>query len=104
MNLLTWLTAQAAGLGLETDMSPRQTGRVENDDSPNASLTVAAYGVPTHPANEAYAKCIADALMKTIGMSLSSITTSENFVWAAIQIADYFSDYFGDQFETLATI
>ena len=103
MNLLTWLTAQAAGLGLETDMSPKQAGSVDDDVSPNASLTVAPYGVPTHPANEAYAKCMAAVLMKTIGMNLSSITNSENFAWAAIQIADYFSDDFGDQFETPAT-
>jgi hypothetical protein len=36
MNLLTWLTAQAAGLGLETDMSPKQTGSVDDDAGPNA--------------------------------------------------------------------
>ena len=79
MNLLTWLTAQAAGLGLETDMSPKQAGGIVIDAGPNTSLTMAPYGVPSHPANEAYAKCMADALMKTIGMNLSSFTTSENF-------------------------
>jgi hypothetical protein len=83
MNLLTWLTAQAAGLGLETD--------------PNADPTVAPYGVPPHPANEAYAKCMAAVLMKTIGMNLSSITTSENFPWPAIQIRDYFAGHFDGQ-------
>ena len=41
LNLLTWLTAQAAGLGLETDMSPKQTGGVVIDASPNADLTMA---------------------------------------------------------------
>ena len=40
MNLLTWPTAQAAGLGLETDMSPKQTGSVDNDADPNTDLTV----------------------------------------------------------------
>ena len=103
MNLLTWLTAQAAGLGLETDMSPKQTGSVDNDVSPNASLTVAPFGVPPHPANQAYAKCMADVLMKTIGMNLSSITTSENFAWPAIKIAHNFSAQFDDQFEAPAT-
>jgi hypothetical protein len=66
------------------------------------SLTVAPYGVPPHPANEAYAKCMAAVLMKTIGMNLSSITTSENFAWPAIQIRDYFADHFGDEFEAPA--
>ena len=99
MNLLTWLTAQAAGLGLETDMNPKQTGGVDNDVSPNASQTVAPYGVPPHPANEAYAKCMAAILMKTIGMNLSCITVSENFAWAAIKIRDYFSEHFGEEIE-----
>jgi len=97
MNLLTWLTAQAAGLGLETDMSPKQTGGVDKDADPNADPTVAPYGVPPHPANEAYAKCMAAVLMKTIGMNLSSITTSENFPWPAIQIRDYFAGHFDGQ-------
>jgi hypothetical protein len=99
MNLLTWLTAQAAGLGLETDMSPKQTGGVDKDAEPNADPTVAPYGVPPHPANEAYAKCMAAVLMKTIGMNLSSITTSENFPWPAIQIRDYFAEHFGEHIE-----
>jgi hypothetical protein len=99
MNLLTWLTAQAAGLGLETDMSLKQAGGVDKDADPNADPTVAPYGVPHHPANEAYAKCMAAVLMKTIGMNLSSITTSENFPWAAIQIRDYFAEHFDGQFE-----
>jgi hypothetical protein len=97
MNLLTWLTAQAAGLGLETDMSPKQAGGVDKDADPNADPTVAPYGVPPHPANEAYAKCMAAVLMKTIGMNLSSITTSENFPWPAIQIRDYFAGHFDGQ-------
>ena len=100
MNLLTWLTAQAAGLGLETDMNPKQTGSVNNDAGPNTVPTVAPYGVPPHPANEAYAKCMAAVLMKTIGMNLSSITTSENFPWPAIQIRDYFAEHFGEHIET----
>lgn len=99
MNLLTWLTAQAAGLGLETDMSPKQTGSVDDDVGPNADPTVAPYGVPPHPANEAFAKSMEEVLMKTIGMNLSSITTSENFPWVAIQIRDYFAYHFGEQFE-----
>lgn len=101
MNLLTWLTAQAAGLGLETDMSPKQTGSVDNDAGPNTDPT-APYGVPPHPANGAYAKCMAAVLMKTIGMNLSSITTSENFPWPAIQIRDYFADHFGELIEAPA--
>ena len=102
MNLLTWLTAQAAGLGLETDMSPKQAGSVDKDADPNADPTVAPYGVPPHPANEAFVKGMAAVLMKTIGMNLSSITTSENFPWAAVQIRDYFADHFGDKFEVPA--
>lgn len=102
MNLLTWLTAQAAGLGLETDMNPEQTSGVDYDVCPNASSTVAPYGVPPHPANEAYAKCMAAVLMKVIGMNLSSITTSENFAWPAIQIRDYFSEHFGEQIDAPA--
>ena len=101
MNLLTWLTAQAAGLGLETDMSPKQLGIVDNDAGPNAN-PVAPYGVPPHPANEAYSKCMAAVLMKTIGINLSSITTSENFPWAAILIRDYFADHFGEPIEAPA--
>ena len=99
MNLLTWLTAQAAGLGLETDMSPIQTGSVDNDAGPNVDLTVTPYGVPSHPANKAFAKGMEAVLMKTIGMNLSSITTSENFPWAAIQIMDYFAYHFGEPIE-----
>ena len=99
INLLTRLTAQAVGLGLETDMSPKQTGVVDGDVSPKADLTLASYGVPPHPANVAYAKCMADVLMKTIGMNLSSITTSDSFAWAAIQIRGYFSEHFGEQIE-----
>ncbi|CAM8645073.1 hypothetical protein MCEMSHM24_03580 [Comamonadaceae bacterium] len=102
MNLLTWLTAQAAGLGLETDMSPKQASGVDKDADPNADPTVAPYGVPPHPANEAYAKCTAAVLMKTIGMNLSSITTSENFSWPAIQIRDCFADHFGELIEAPA--
>lgn len=102
MNLLTWLTAQAAGLGLETDMSPKQTGGVDDDVSPNADPTIAPYGVPPHPANEAFVKGMEAVLMKTIGMNLSSITTSENFPWAAIKIRDYFADHFGEQIEAPA--
>ncbi|MCX7246056.1 MAG: hypothetical protein NTX31_00005 [Burkholderiales bacterium] len=97
MNLLTWLTAQAAGLGLETDMSPKQTGGVDKDADPNADPAVAPYGVPPHPANEAFAKGMEAVLMKTVGMNLSSITTSENFPWAAIQIRDYFAGHFEGQ-------
>jgi hypothetical protein len=82
-------------------MSPKQTGGVDNDAGPNTDPT-ATYGVPPHPANGAYAKCMNAVLMKTIGMNLSSITTSENFPWAAVQIRDYFSDHFGEQFEAPA--
>ena len=44
MNLLTWLTAQAAGLGLVTDMSPKQKDSVDNNTGPNSDLTVVPYG------------------------------------------------------------
>jgi hypothetical protein len=87
-----------AGLGLETDMSQKQTGSVDDDAGPNVDLTVASpYGVPPHPANQAFAKGMEAVLMKTIGMKLSSITTSENFPWAAIQIRDYFVGHFDGQ-------
>ena len=59
LSLLTWLTAQAAGVGLKTNMTPKQDGNVDDGVSPNASLTVAPYGVLPHPANEAFAKCTA---------------------------------------------
>ena len=99
MNLLTWLTVQAAGLGLETDMNPNQAGSVNIDAGSNASLTLATFGVPPHPANEVFVKGMESVLMKTIGMNLSSITTSENFPWPAIQIRDYFAEHFGEQIE-----
>jgi hypothetical protein len=79
-------------------MSPKQTGSVDDDVGPN-SAPVAPYGVPPHPANEAFVKGMEAVLMKTIGMSLSSITTSENFPWSAIQIRDYFADHFGEPIE-----
>ena len=102
MNLLTCSPAQVAGLRLETDMGQKQSDSVDDDVSPNADPTVAPYSVPPHPANEAFAKGMEAVLMKTIGMNLSSITTSENFPWAAIQIRDYFADHFGEQFEAPA--
>jgi hypothetical protein len=58
--------------------------------------------VPHHPANEAFVKGMEAVLMKTLGMNLSSITTSENFPWAAIQIRDYFADHFGEPMEAPA--
>jgi len=101
MNLLTWLTARAAGPGLETVMSPKQAGSVDADVGPIAD-PVAPYAVPSHPANRAFAKRMEAVLMKTIGMNLSSITTNENFAWVAIQIRDYFAYHFGEQFEAPA--
>ena len=83
-------------------MSPKQKGSVDDDAGPNVDLTVAPYGVPPHPANEAFVKSMEAVLMKTIGMNLSSITPSENFAWAAIQIRDHFADHFGEQFEAPA--
>lgn len=83
-------------------MSPKKTGSVDDDAGPNVDLTVAPYGVPPHPANEAFVKSMEAVLMKTIGMNLSSITPSENFAWAAIQIRDHFADHFGEQFEAPA--
>lgn len=84
-------------------MSPKQTGGVDKDADPNADPTVAPYGVPPHPANEAFVKGMEAVVMKTLGMNLSSITTSENFAWAAIQIRDYFAEHFGEQIEATAT-
>ena len=99
MNLLTWLTTQTAGLGLETDTSTNKTGSVDDGDGPNADSSIAPYGVPPHPANEAFAKHMSAVMMKTLGMNLSSITTTENFPWVAIQIRDYFSEHFRPQVE-----
>lgn len=84
------------GLGLETDMSPKQNGSADDDVGPYIDQ-VAPYGVPPHPANKTFVKGMAAILMKTIGMHLSSVTTSENFPWAAIQIRDYFADHFDGQ-------
>jgi hypothetical protein len=95
MNLSTWLTAQAAGRVWKTDMSPIQTGSVDDDVGPNAN-PVAPYGVPSHTANEAFVKGMEAVLMKTIGMNLSYITASDNFPWPAIQINDYFSGHFAE--------
>lgn len=89
------------GLGLETDMSLKQNGSADDDVGPYLD-PVAPYAVPPHPANKAFIKGMAAILMKTIGMHLSSITTSENFPWAAMQIRDYFADHFGEQFEAPA--
>ena len=41
MNLLTWLTAQAAGLGMENGMCPNHKGSVNDDVGPNGDLTEA---------------------------------------------------------------
>ena len=41
MNLLTWLTAQAAGLGMENGMCQNHKGSVNVDVGPNRDLTVA---------------------------------------------------------------
>ena len=101
MILLTWLTAQAAGLGLESDISPNQTGSVDDYVGPNADA-VAPYRVPPHAANEAFLEGMETVLVMTIGMNLSSITTSENFPWTAIQIRHYFAQSFCEQFEAPA--
>jgi len=80
-------------------MSPKQTGSVDKDADPNVDPTVAPFGVPPHPANEAFVKGMEAVLMKTIGINLSSVTTSENFPWPAIQIRDYFAEHFGEHIE-----
>ena len=41
MNLLTWLTAQAAGLGMENGMCLNHKGSVNIDVGPNGDLTEA---------------------------------------------------------------
>ena len=41
MNLLTWRTAQAAGLDMENGMCPNHKGSVNVDVDPNGDLTVA---------------------------------------------------------------
>ncbi|WP_210547376.1 hypothetical protein [Rhodoferax sp. PAMC 29310] len=84
-------------------MSPTPPGSVDLDGSFNASQSVAPYGVPSQPANQAFANGMEAVLMKTLGMNLSSITTSDNFPWPAIQIRDYFADHFGEQAEQPVT-
>ena len=68
-----------------------------------SSQSVVPYCVPPHPANQAFAKGMEAVVMKTLGMNLSSITTSDNFPWPAIQIRDYFTDHFGEQAEQPVT-
>jgi hypothetical protein len=85
-------------------MRPKQTGSVDDDVSPNADPTVAPYGVPPHPANEAFVKGMEAILMKTIGMHLSCITALDNLPWPAIQIKDYFSDHFAELNEEPVTL
>ena len=41
MNLLTWLTAQAAGLGMENVMCSNHKGSVNVEVGPNGDTTVA---------------------------------------------------------------
>ena len=41
MNLLTWLTAQATGLGMENGTYPNHKGSVNIDVGPNGDLTEA---------------------------------------------------------------
>jgi hypothetical protein len=87
----------------KADMSPTLPGSVDVDAKFDVSQSVAPYCVPPHPANQAFAKCMEAVVMKTLGMNLSSITTSDNFPWPAIQIRDYFSDHFGEQAEPPVT-
>ena len=68
---------QAAGQELQIDLSLNQTGGVDDDADPSASLTVASYRVPPYPANEPNANCMVDVLMKIIGLNLTCITTSD---------------------------
>jgi hypothetical protein len=80
----------------KAEMSPPPPDNVDVDAKFDVSQSVAPYGVPPHPANQAFAKGMEAVVMKTLGMNLSCITTSDNFPWAAIQIRDYFSDHFGE--------
>ena len=41
MNMLTWLTAQAFGPGMENGMCPNHQGGVNVDVGPNGDLTMA---------------------------------------------------------------
>jgi hypothetical protein len=84
-------------------MSPTLPGSVDVDASLDTGHALAPYGVPPHLANQAFANGMEAVVMKTLGMNLSSITTSDNFPWPAIQIRDYFTDHFGEQAEQPVT-
>ena len=75
-----------AGLGLETDMSQKQTGSVDDGVGPNEYLTVAPCGVPSHPANEAFVKGMEAVLMKTISADPRLLFQSTANLSACLQI------------------
>jgi hypothetical protein len=83
----------------KADMSPTLPSSVDGDASLDASQSVTPHGIRPRPANQAFTKGMEAVVMKTLGMNLSSITSSDNFPWPAIQISDYFTDHFGEQAE-----
>ena len=76
-------------------MTITQTGGAHGDASPDSEMLVSPYAVPPHPANRLYAKGMADVLMKTLGLHLTSIATGQEFQDAASLVLDYFAESFG---------
>jgi hypothetical protein len=84
-------------------MTIAQTGGAHGDASPDSEMLVAPYAVPPHPANRLYAKAMADVMMKTLGLHLTSIAIGHEFQAAASLVLDYFADSFGLRPEHSAT-
>jgi hypothetical protein len=85
-------------------MTIAHTGGAHGDASPDSEMLVAPYAVPPHPANRLYVKAMADVLMKTLGLHLTSIITGHEFQASAILVLDYFADSFGLRPEHSATL
>ena len=66
-------------------------------------MLVAPYAVPPHPANRLYVKGLAAAMMKTLGLHLTSIAKGHEFQAAASLVLDCFADSFGLRPEHSAT-
>ena len=84
-------------------MTIAQTGGAHGDASPDSEMLVAPYAVPPHPANRLYAKAMADVMMETLGLHLTSIATGHEFQAAASLVLDYFAGSFGLRPEHSAT-
>lgn len=83
-------------------MTIAQTGGAHGYASPDSEM-FSPYAVPPHPANRLYVKGMADVLMKTLGLHLTSIATGDEFQAAASLVLDYFADSFGLRTEHSAT-